>query len=795
MGAFPDGRPPCPSDRLRPAVFGLARPPNGQVAGSARVPSPGRFVLAELPLREARTVDSSRNLAARAGRWSARHRKTAVFGWLAFVVLAITLGSLIPRGELTDAESMDGPPAQAQRILDAHHWQEPASEMVLVQRRAGATEDDATAALTDVVAPLGRTADVRAVASPLSGAPLVSEDGRSSLVTFDIAGDPDTADDRVGPITDAVAAVADRHPDVRVEEFGGASADVALTSALDNDFQRAEYLAIPITLAVLLLTFGAVVAALLPLAFALTAFVGALGLLTFVSQIWHVDATAQTVMLLIGLAVGVDYSLFYLKREREERARGRGPVDALDVAAATSGRSVLISGLTVMVAMAGVFLTGSAVFTGVGVATILVVACSVIGSLTVLPALMSWLGDRVEKGRIPLLHRREARPSRVWGVVLGAVLRRPVVAAVVAGGALVALAVPAFGLHLRDEGIRDLPQDLPVIQTYHRIAEAFPGGSSPAEVVVEAPSVAAPEVQAAIGELRSRALGTGDMNEPIDVRTSEDGQVAVVSVPLVGDGEDRASVDALHELQAITRDTVGRVDGATAVVTGDTAGSVAFNDLISARMPWVFGFVLALAFALLLVSFRSLLVAVTAIGLNLLSVAAAYGTLVLVFQHGWGGSLIGLDSTGAIVTWVPTFLFVILFGLSMDYHVFIVSRIREGYDRGLSTRQAITSGITSSAGVVTSAAIIMVFVFGTFVTLSTTDMKQIGLGLAVAVLLDATVVRALLLPAVMQLLGDRNWYLPRWLNWLPTLSHEAVPSAPVEIPRPRVDEPLVLSRD
>nr|WP_246324359.1 MMPL family transporter [Petropleomorpha daqingensis] len=667
--------------------------------------------------------------------------------------------------------------------------------MVLVQRRQGATSDAASAALTDLVDTLGRTANVTNVASPLSGAPLTSADGRSALVTFDIAGNADDADGKIDPILDAVAGVGDRHPTVRVEEFGGASSDAALNDALDSDFQRAEYLAIPITLAVLLLTFGAVVAALLPLVFALTAFIGALGLLTFASQIWHVNATAQTVMLLIGLAVGVDYSLFYLKREREERARGAGALDALDIAAATSGRSVLISGLTVIVAMAGIFLTGSAVFTGIGLATILVVACSVVGSLTVLPATMAWLGDHIEWGRIPFLHRGSARPSRVWSVVLGFVLRRPVIAAVVAGGTLVALAVPAIGLHLRNEGIQDLPQDLPIIQTYNRIAEAFPGGSSPAEVVVEARSVATPEMQAAIGELRSRALGTGDMNEPIDVRTTDDGQVAVVSVPLVGDGEEQRSVDALHELERIVDDTVGSVDGATAVVTGETAGSVAFRGLLAERTPWVFAFVLVLAFGLLLVSFRSLVVAVTAIVLNLLSVAAAYGTLVLVFQEGWGGSLIGLQNTGAIVTWIPLMLFVILFGLSMDYHVFILSRIREGHDRGLSTRDAIRHGITSSAGVVTSAAIIMVFVFGTFVTLSTTNMKQIGLGLAVAVLLDATVVRALLLPAVMQLLGERNWYLPRWLNWLPTLSHETVPAPSVEIPRPRVDEPLVLTRD
>ncbi|WP_138732062.1 MMPL family transporter [Modestobacter excelsi] len=732
------------------------------------------------------------NLAGRTGRWSARHRKTAVLGWLTFVVLAIALGSLLPRGELTTAEQDVGPVRQAQEILDAHGWQRPAEEMVLVQRDGSTSADAVTAALTDLAGTLRRTPDVGQVTSPLDGAPLTSADGRSALVTFDLAGDPADAEAAIGPITDAVAAVAARHPDVRVDEFGDTSANVALDRALSEDFQRAEYLAIPITLAVLLLTFGALVAALLPLGFALTAFVGALGLLTYVSQNWHVDGTAQTVMLLIGLAVGVDYSLFYLKREREERARGAGAADALDIAAATSGRSVLISGLTVMVAMAGVFLTGMPVFTGIGVATILVVACSVLGSLTVLPALMSWLGDRVEKGRIPLLHRRTtAGPGRFWAAVLGAVLRRPLVAALAAGGALVALAVPAAGLQLRDEGITDLPQDLPVIQTYHRIAEAFPGGSSPARVVIEADDVGTPGIQAAIGELRTRALGSGRMNEPVEVQTSPDGEVAIVSVPLAGDGEDRASVDALHALEGIVDDTVGSADGATAVVTGSTAGSVAFRDQLAGRTPWVFGFVLVLAFALLLVSFRSIVVAATAIVLNLLSVAAAYGTLVLVFQHGVGASLIGVQSTGAIVNWVPLFLFVILFGLSMDYHVFILSRIREGHDRGLPTRRAVTEGITASAGVVSSAAIIMVFVFATFVTLSTTNMKQVGLGLAVAVLLDATVVRALLLPAVMQLLGDRNWYLPRWLTWLPAVRHEP-PAATDQIPAPRpaADEEL-----
>jgi RND superfamily putative drug exporter len=738
------------------------------------------------------------NLAGRVGRWSARHRRTAVLGWLAFVLAALAVSTLVPQGELTAAEQSLGAPAQARQILDANGWEEPASEMVLVQRDDGVPANATTAALTDLVAALRATPEATNVVSPLDGAPLVSADGRSALVTLDISGDPETADERIEPIQDAVAAVAADHGDVRVEQFGGTSADLALGDTLDEDFQRAELLSIPITLAVLLLTFGALVAALLPLVFALTAFVGALGMLSLTSQLWHVDQSAQIVMLLIGLAVGVDYSLFYLKREREERAKGAGPVDALDIAAATSGRSVLISGITVVVAMAGMFLTGFSAFTGVASATILVVAVSVAGSLTVLPAMMAWLGERVERGRLPFVRRRTGdRPGRFWPAVLGVVLRRPLVAGLLAGAALVALAVPALSMDLRNESVNDLPQDLPVIQTYNRISEAFPGGPSPAEVVIEADDVAAPEVRAAIADLRERALASGQMNDPIDVATGDAGTVAVVSVPLVGDGEEQASRDALATLvDDLVPATVGALDGVTVVVGGDTADSVAFDQLMADRTPWVFAFVLVLAFVLLLVSFRSVTIALTAIVLNLLSVAAAYGAMVLVFQEGVGAGLIGLDRTGGIVNWIPLFLFVILFGLSMDYHVFILGRIREGHDAGLPTRAAVARGITSSAGTVTSAAVIMVFVFLTFVTLSMTSMKQIGLGLAIAVLLDATVVRAVLVPAVMQLLGEANWYLPRWLRWLPELRHEdTAVRAAVPAPRTVDPEPAVLARD
>lgn len=722
-----------------------------------------------------------RNIAGGVGAWSARHPKTALLGWLAFVIVALAIGSAVPTGEITDADRMIGENAEAAQILEEAGVVQPASEMVLVQPRAGSSRTDVEQAIEDLVARLGRSAQVEHLVSPLTpaGAGLQSADGRSRLVTFDIAGDPETASERIDPVIDAVRAAAQDHPTVRVEQFGGTSADKALDGVMEDDFRRAELLSLPITLLVLLLTFGALVAAVLPLALALTAFVGALGLVGLASLLLPVDGSARTVMLLIGLAVGVDYSLFYLKREREERARGASPTEALRVAAATAGRSVLISGLTVMVAMAGMFLTGFAVFTGMGMATILVVMCSVVGSLTVLPALMGVLGDRVERGRLPL-RRRPARKGS-WHRLLDAVLRRPLAAALVAGLGLAALATPALGLDLRNEGVEDLPQDLPVMQTYQRISAAFPGGSSPAEVVVRGKDVTGPALQDAIAELRRAAVDSGRMNEPITVQTSADGTVAVVSVPLDGDGENATSTAALSTLRTLAGETVGAVDGTTVKVTGATAESAAFKDLMRERTPWVFGFVLLLACLLLLASFRSLVVAGTAVVLNLLGVAASYGVLVLVFQHGVGADLIGLGSTGAVVNWVPLFLFVILFGLSMDYHVLILSRITEARARGMQTTEAIADGIKASAGVVTSAAVIMVCVFLCFVGLSMTSLKQVGLGLAIAVLIDATVVRVVLLPAVMTLLGERNWYLPRWLERLPAVEH-GVPAPDPVIP-------------
>jgi uncharacterized membrane protein YdfJ with MMPL/SSD domain len=462
--------------------------------------------------------------------------------------------------------------------------------------------------------------------------------------------------------------------------------------------------------------------------------------------------------------------MFYLRREREERAAGRSEAAAVEAAAATSGRSVLVSGLVVMTAMAGMFLTGNEIFASIALATIAVVAMAVLGSLTVLPALLSRFGDGVDRLRVPLIRRlrRDDGKGRMWGAVVDQVMRRPALWAAVSGGALVALAIPAVQLHLATPAPETLPRSIPAVETYVRMQEAFPGTALPANVVVQAPDVSAPAAQAAIKELEERALASGRMFEPITVEVNDDGTVANITVPMAGDGEDEESRAALATLRDdIVPATVGALPDAEAGVTGLTANWVDSTDAIKSKIPLVFAFVLLFAFIVMLVAFRSLVIAAKAIVLNLLSVAAAYGVLVLVFQHGIGKDFLGFSSTEGISPEVPLLLFVILFGLSMDYHVFILSRIREAAGRGAGTDEAVAYGIRSTAGVVTSAAIVMVFVFAIFATLSLLFFKQFGVGLSVAVLLDATIVRAVLLPASMKLLGDWNWYLPSWLQWLP----------------------------
>ncbi len=751
------------------------------------------------------------NLAERAGRWSAAHWKTATFGWLAFVAVAVVLGQALGTVKLSDADQASGEPARAERALASSGLQRHAGEAVLVRSNSLHVSDPAFRAelgrVEGAVRGLGEAIDVR---TPLRGhAAQISRDRHAAIIQFDLRGSPETAAGRVAPVLAKVTALQRSAPGFTVAEFGDASAQHELDDTVNRDFSHAEGLSVPVTFLILLLAFGAFVAAAVPVLLAFSAVLAALGISALASHLVHASGATSSVMLLIGMAVGVDYSLFYLKREREER-RGAGPEEALARAAATSGRAVLVSGTTVLIAMAGMLMAGSKIFSSFGVGAMIVVFVTMIGSLTVLPALLGRLGDRVEWGVLAVLAAALLRPlrrfgqprglvrlrerrtllarlkgadgeSRFWRAVLRPALRHPAAAVVGTTAALIVLASPGLGMHTRLMSFTDLPRGLKVLSAYEQVQRSFPGAPVPAVVVVQAPDVNAAPVAHAIGRLRTLASEAPDMGGPVSVQVNPRHDLAKIEIPLAGNGADARSFAALASLrERVLPATIGRAPGASFAVTGQTAGTQQFTDVTKSHWPIVFAFVLGLAFLLLLFTFRSLVIPATAIVLNLLSVGAAYGVLVWIFQQGHLQGLLGFRSDGAIVTWLPLFLFAVLFGLSMDYHVFIVSRIKELADRGASTEQAVAKGIAGTAGTVTAAAAVMVAVFAIFATLSTLEIKQMGVGLAVAVLIDATVIRALLLPATMKLLGRWNWYLPRWLGWIPRVRGERAfgPSLP-----------------
>ena len=723
-------------------------------------------------------MQQPKNIAARAGRWSAQHRKTAIFGWLAFVLVSLAVGmNLMPQKHIDNKTSTPGESGQASKAIDGA-FEDKASEQVLVQsKELKAGDAQFKAAVADVMKRLEDTKGVANIVGPYDGdAGQVSDDGHSALVAFDLSGDSKATALSVEDSLAAVAAAQKAHPELRVEEMGDASINSALLAKSNEEMGKSALLSLPLTLIIMVFAFGAVVAAGIPVLLALTSVGATMGLLGPVSQLAPVDASVMHVVLLVGMAVGVDYSLFYVKRAREERAAGRENDAAIEAAAATSGRAVLISGFTVMVAMAGMYLGGISNFASFATGTIMVVAVAMVGSLTVLPALLSKLGDRVGNGRVPLLGRIKNRVGQagLWSRVLDRVLRRPLVSALVATGVLVALAVPALGMQTSMGGIEDTPRDLEVMRTYDRIQAAFPSEGSTELVVIKAGDVTSPAVISGIEALKTQAANRPGLFEgQASLEISDDHTVATVALPTTGTGTDGRSERAADALRNdLVPATVGKVDGVEAYTSGEAAATGDFNDAMIGNLPYVFAFVLSASFLLLLVTFRSIVIPVKAILLNLLSVGSAYGLLVLVFQNDWAESLLGFESNGAIAAWLPLFLFVILFGLSMDYHVFILTRVREAFDRGMKTEDAVAHGIKSTAGVVTSAALVMVAVFSMFALSSELQMKQMGIGLAAAVLIDATIIRGVLLPATMKLLGDWNWWLPRSLGWLPQVAPE-----------------------
>jgi RND superfamily putative drug exporter len=704
-------------------------------------------------------------IVERVAGWSVRHKKTAVFGWLLLVVAAVLVGQRLGTSNVNSYDP--GSAGRAERVLDRPVVQQPDAETVLIQGRTPGqvygSDPEIRQAVREVVTALkALPKSATDIQSPLTTKGLVS--GKSALVTFNVAGKPANDDQAVVSALNAVAKIQAHHPGLKVEEAGGASVGRAISNSTGNDFRKAEITTVPVSLVLLLVVFGALIAAGIPLLLAGTAVISAISLLAIPGRWLPVDGTTSSIVLLVGMAVGIDYSLFYLRRTREERAAGRSNAEALRIAAHTSGRAIWVSGLTVMIAMAGLFLTGIDVFSGVAIGTILVVGVAVLGSLTFLPAILSMLGKWTDRGRIPFLGKRRtaASESKFWGALARAVVKRPLAWGGIAAIALLALAAPVLRLNLEDPGIHSLPPNVPVVHALADVSQAFPGGPVPAEVVVTSSGGAdlgGKQVTQAIAALHGQVAGThGAIREPISTAMFGHDQVLVVSVPLAGSGTDVTSNNAL----AILRDhalpaTLGKVPGISYAVAGLTAGNHDFDAQLAKTVPWVFAFVLGLAFVLLMASFRSVWIPALSIVLNLLSVGAAYGVMVLIFQDGRLEGPLGFTAYGGITAWLPLFMFVLLFGLSMDYHVFILSRIRELRLAGAPARTAVTDGIARTGGVVTSAALIMVAVFSIFATLSLIEFKVFGVAMAVAVLIDATIVRGVLLPAGLALLGDRVW--------------------------------------
>ncbi|MFI5952216.1 MMPL family transporter [Cryptosporangium sp. NPDC051539] len=669
--------------------------------------------------------------------WSIRRPWLAVGLWLAFVAVCVTLGSVVPGRSATPLETGVGESARAGHMLRDAGLADAATENVLITSRSGRLDADAAQAAAAAVG--GRMSGLGEVLQ--IGVPVLAKDRDAVLLPVSMRGDPDTAVDRLPPLREVTRAVAAEFPALRIEQVGDASMAAGLNEQRAADLDLAALVSLPMTLLILSVVFGALVAAGVPVLLGLSAVAAAFGLSTLVSHVIPTTGTTAAMVLLMGMAVGVDYSLFYVKRYRDERARGEGHLDAVQIAVETSGHSVMVSGVAVIVAMLGLFFVQDVTFSSLAAGSVLVVAVAMLGSLTVLPALLAGLGRAMDRPRVPVLWRLTARPGppRLWPALLRPTLRRPVLALTVSVLALLAVAAPALGMTLRNPSVDELPRGVPEVVTLHRMIDAFPGDETTHQVVVVAPAAQASAVDA-----RLRTLGDS-------IRVSDDRRTHELTVTLDADAESvraRAQVTRLRErLPSVLRGLDARW-----AVGGETAASVDFTTNVNRALPWVVGFILLATAVVIVVAFRSLVLALVTAASNLLSVAAAFGVIALVFQVVGGG---------AVVSFIPLFAFAVLSGLSMDYHVFVLTRIRELVASGLPARLAVARGITESAGTVTSAAVVMVSVFSIFVLGHGVEFKQLGVGLSTAVLIDALLIRAVVLPAVLTLLGRWAWWPSR----------------------------------
>ncbi|MCW2800610.1 MAG: transporter [Aeromicrobium sp.] len=703
----------------------------------------------------------SRNTpTVRVARWSATHPLRAIGLWAAFVVAAIACLAFIPTQHTSSDDFRIGDSGRASAILEQAKLTEKPTESVLITApKGGLDAQDAERVAAEVSQ---KTADVHGVAGV--GPPIWSKSRDALLVPITMSGNADDASDNVGAVLDATAAVQKAHPELDVQEAGTASINEGVNTKVGEDLGSAESMSLPITFAILLVAFGAFIAAGIPVLLAFSSVITALGLYAPLSHLFPDSGTTANVVLLIGMAVGVDYSLFYLRREREERRRGRSTIDAIEIAAETSGRAVVVSGFAVMVAMSGLFLARDVTFAALAVGSILVVAVAMIGSLTVLPALLSKLGRFADRPRIPLLWRLNRRigAGGISGRLVRPIIRRPWLSAVLAGGALLALAGPALGMTTHQGTINTLPQDIPAVHAYQRMQQSFPSERPSIDVVLQSTRGNSAAATVALQKIQQQAIAAHIATaSDAPIRTSSDGRTTVLSMFANHHESDPRIDGGIEQLRnSIIPRAAGNIDATTTYVGGVAAEDYDYEHRAS-TLPWVIGFVLILTLVMMGWTFRSVTIALITTALNLLSVGAAFGVLTLVFQHSWANGPLNYTSSGFVVDWIPLFCFVILIGLSMDYHVFVLSRVREGLRRGLPYERAVEFGIRETASVVTSAAAVMVSVFAVFATLSMLEMKQMGIGLSVAILLDATLVRLVLLPALLLLFKGRLQGLAR----------------------------------
>jgi putative drug exporter of the RND superfamily len=734
----------------------------------------------------------------RVAMWSADHRWFVVVAWFVatiglFVLSAATGGIRTddPNGNPNAAQTES---AKAYAVFKAGGQARPSEDVTVVISSPSLHATDAAfqafvaravgefEALTvddgGSTAPAFDSIQDPAAAPPQAG--LVSPDLTTVRIVGTIDGDQATVDRHLVPVRDAIASLEANTSGFTVHSVSQTLTNKDITDLINSGLDR-TFVTIGLTFLILLVTFGAIVASLVPLVLAGTALVAAFGILGLFSQVvTPASPYATQLVVLIGLAVSVDYSLFMITRFRTERARGVGRLGAIEVASSTAGRAVFFSGLAVMISIAGLFNIDVSIFRSMAVGTIGVILVAVIGSLTFLPATLAILGDRVNAGRVPFIRRYGSEGVGVWARLVTAVMRRPWRLAFIAAAFLVALAAPVAHLRIGLTDITSFPDQIDGVQAIKLLYAKWPQGTTlTLQVVVT--GFDQPATQQAVPSFEQAVLAVPGLSGPPTIQPSADGTVGVIAFTMAGSQNDPASQAIVREVRAsVVPATLGRVSGVHAYVTGNAAQALDVTKTYLDAIPLVFVFVLGLSFLLLLVVFHSIVIPTKAIVLNLLSTAAAFGVMVAVFQDGILGNAFGIERTDVIESWVPIFVFAILFGLSMDYHVFILTRVKEARDRGLESRAAVAKGISITAGTITSAATIMVLVFAAFVTIPFAFIQELGLGLAVAVLLDATIVRSVLLPAGMTLLGDWNWWLPRFLAWLPRVTIEGEPEADLQ---------------